>query len=52
MQIMKSIMKPMICGLGVGSLVDFDDDGCLDLVYIKTSNTLWGPVEVHIASGG
>ncbi|KAI0444358.1 hypothetical protein F4803DRAFT_573091 [Xylaria telfairii] len=36
---------------GVWSLYDYDGDGVLDLVYIKTKNTSTGKVEVHVASG-
>ncbi|KAI0452670.1 hypothetical protein F5B21DRAFT_526661 [Xylaria acuta] len=36
---------------GVWSLYDYDGDGVLDLVYIKTQNTGSGRVEVHVASG-
>ncbi|KAI0190992.1 hypothetical protein EV127DRAFT_76586 [Xylaria flabelliformis] len=36
---------------GVWSLYDYDGDGVLDLVYIKTRNTGSGRVEVHVASG-
>lgn len=36
---------------GSWSLLDFDGDGILDLVFIKTSNTGTRTVEVHVASG-
>lgn len=36
---------------GSWSLYDYDNDGILDLVYIKTSNTGSNKVEVHVASG-
>ncbi|KAI0517212.1 hypothetical protein F5B22DRAFT_134325 [Xylaria bambusicola] len=36
---------------GFWSLYDYDRDGILDLVYIKTRNTSSGKVEVHVASG-
>ncbi|KAK5632722.1 hypothetical protein RRF57_008436 [Xylaria bambusicola] len=36
---------------GFWSLYDYDRDGVLDLVYIKTRNTSSGKVEVHVASG-
>ncbi|KAI2638506.1 hypothetical protein GGS21DRAFT_443804 [Xylaria nigripes] len=36
---------------GVWSLYDYNGDGILDLVYIKTRNTGSGRVEVHVASG-
>jgi hypothetical protein len=36
---------------GVWLLVDYDRDGIPDLVFIKTSNTPNGHVEVHVASG-
>ncbi|KAI0467107.1 hypothetical protein F4859DRAFT_506914 [Xylaria cf. heliscus] len=36
---------------GAWSLYDYDGDGVLDLVYIKTRNTGSGRVEVHVASG-
>lgn len=36
---------------GVWTLYDYDGDGILDLVYIKTRNTASGRVEVHVASG-
>ncbi|KAJ5931008.1 hypothetical protein N7466_006501 [Penicillium verhagenii] len=36
---------------GVWQMIDFDGDGKPDLVYIKTSNTGTGKVEVHVASG-
>jgi hypothetical protein len=36
---------------GVWQLYDYDGDGVLDLVYIKTKNTGTGRVEVHVASG-
>lgn len=36
---------------GTWSLYDYDGDGILDLVYIKTSNTGSNSVEVHVASG-
>ncbi|GAP84323.2 putative fg-gap repeat protein [Rosellinia necatrix] len=36
---------------GVWSLYDYDGDGVLDLVYVKTRNTGSGRVEVHVASG-
>lgn len=35
---------------GTWSLLDFDGDGLLDLVFIKTANT-GGTVEVYVASG-
>jgi hypothetical protein len=35
---------------GVWTLFDYDGDGKLDLVFIKTSNTGTGEIEVHIAS--
>ncbi|KAA8648553.1 hypothetical protein EYZ11_001118 [Aspergillus tanneri] len=36
---------------GVWQMRDFNRDGRLDLVYIKTRNTGTGKVEVHVASG-
>ncbi|KAJ3555123.1 hypothetical protein NPX13_g10426 [Xylaria arbuscula] len=36
---------------GFWSLYDYDGDGVLDLVYIKTRNTSSGKIEVHVASG-
>lgn len=36
---------------GTWSLFDFDRDGILDLVFIKTSNTGTNSVEVHVSSG-
>ena len=36
---------------GTWKLYDYDGDGILDLVYIKTSNTESNSVEVHVASG-
>ncbi|KAI1157403.1 hypothetical protein F5B18DRAFT_657723 [Nemania serpens] len=36
---------------GVWTLYDYNGDGILDLVYIKTRNTGSGKVEVHVASG-
>jgi hypothetical protein len=36
---------------GVWLMADYDQDGVPDLVFIKTSNTATGTVEVHIASG-
>ncbi|KAH8680032.1 putative FG-GAP repeat protein [Tricladium varicosporioides] len=36
---------------GSWSLYDYDGDGTLDLVYIKTSSTGSGTVEVHVANG-
>jgi hypothetical protein len=36
---------------GVWLMADYDQDGIPDLVFIKTSNTAAGSVEVHIASG-
>ncbi|HEY3628993.1 MAG TPA: DUF6519 domain-containing protein [Terracidiphilus sp.] len=36
---------------GMWLMADFDQDGIPDLVFIKTSNTGTGTVEVHIASG-
>jgi hypothetical protein len=36
---------------GVWLMTDYTGDGKLDLVYIKTSNTDRGTVEVHVASG-
>ncbi|KAI1353324.1 hypothetical protein F5Y01DRAFT_303304 [Xylaria sp. FL0043] len=36
---------------GSWSLYDYDGDGLLDLVYIKTRNTRTGKVEVRVASG-
>ncbi|KAI1109322.1 hypothetical protein F5Y14DRAFT_30433 [Nemania sp. NC0429] len=36
---------------GAWTLYDYDGDGVLDLVYIKTSNTASGRVEVQAASG-
>jgi DNA-binding beta-propeller fold protein YncE len=36
---------------GVWLMADYDRDGIPDLVFIKTSNTGTGKVEVHIASG-
>ncbi|KNG87514.1 putative FG-GAP repeat protein [Aspergillus nomiae NRRL 13137] len=36
---------------GVWQMADFDHDGKLDLIYIKTRNTGTGKVEVHVASG-
>jgi microsomal dipeptidase-like Zn-dependent dipeptidase len=36
---------------GVWTMADFDRDGIPDLVFIKTSNSDSGKIEVHIASG-
>ena len=36
---------------GVWTMADTTGDGKLDLIYIKTSNTPSGHVEVHVASG-
>ncbi|KAF2965134.1 hypothetical protein GQX73_g8440 [Xylaria multiplex] len=36
---------------GFWSLYDYDDDGILDLVYIKTQDTVTNRVEVYVASG-
>jgi len=36
---------------GIWKLYDYNGDGNLDLVYIKTSNTGTGTVEVHVAAG-
>ena len=36
---------------GIWKLYDYNGDGTLDLVYIKTSNTGTGRVEVHVALG-
>ncbi len=36
---------------GVWTMADYDRDGIPDLVFIKTSNTPNGHVEVHVASG-
>jgi WD40 repeat protein len=36
---------------GVWLMADYDQDGVPDLVFLKTSNTRSGYVEVHIASG-
>lgn len=36
---------------GFWSLYDYDGDGVLDLVYIKTRNTSSGKIEVYVASG-
>ena len=36
---------------GIQQPADFDGDGKLDLIYIKTSNTGTGSVKVRIASG-
>jgi hypothetical protein len=36
---------------GTWQLYDYDGDGILDLVYIKTRNTGTSTVEVHVASG-
>ncbi|RYP51355.1 hypothetical protein DL768_003283 [Monosporascus sp. mg162] len=36
---------------GIWKLYDYDGDGILDLVYIKTSNTGTKRIEVHVASG-
>ncbi|KAG2027857.1 hypothetical protein GB937_000302 [Aspergillus fischeri] len=36
---------------GNWQMADFDGDGILDLIYIKTRNTGTGRVEVHVASG-
>jgi len=35
---------------GVWTMADFNNDGKLDLIYIKTRNTPNGHVEVHVAS--
>jgi len=35
---------------GVWTLYDYDNDGALDLVFIKTANTGTGDIEVHVAS--
>ena len=37
---------------GTWCLADYDHDGVPDLVFIKTSNTPNGHVEVHVAAGG
>jgi hypothetical protein len=37
---------------GVWQLADYDEDGILDLIYIKNRNTASGKVEVRVASGG
>lgn len=31
-------------------MIDWNDDGLLDLVYLKVQNTA-GTVEIHVASG-
>jgi hypothetical protein len=36
---------------GIWKLYDYNGDGILDLVYIKTSNTGTNTVEVHVAAG-
>lgn len=36
---------------GIWKLYDYNGDGILDLVYIKTRNTGTNTVEVHVASG-
>lgn len=36
---------------GAWQLIDYNGDGILDLVFIKTSNTGTGDVEVHVATG-
>jgi hypothetical protein len=36
---------------GTWLLADYDGDGIPDLVFIKTSNTGTGTVEVHVARG-
>lgn len=36
---------------GVWTLADWNGDGIPDLIFIKTSNTRTGEVEVHVASG-
>jgi hypothetical protein len=36
---------------GTWLMADFDRDGILDLIFIKTNNTPNGHVEVHVASG-
>ncbi|KAI7970131.1 hypothetical protein EIK77_008358 [Talaromyces pinophilus] len=35
----------------VWQMIDYDGDGKPDLIYIKTSNTRSGKVEVHVAAG-
>ena len=36
---------------GVWQMADYDHDGILDLVFMKTGNTLSGMVEIYVASG-
>lgn len=36
---------------GTWSMYDWDSDGYLDLVYIKTGNASSGRVEIHVAAG-
>jgi hypothetical protein len=36
---------------GTWTMADYDHDGLPDLIFIKTSNTGTGKVEVHVASG-
>jgi hypothetical protein len=36
---------------GTWFMADWDRDGIPDLVFVKTSNTPNGHVEVHVASG-
>ena len=36
---------------GALQLFDWNEDGILDLVFIKTCNTGTGDAEVHVASG-
>jgi hypothetical protein len=45
------ITREIALNRGVWLMADYDRDGIPDLVFIKTSNTGTGRIEVHIASG-